>query len=99
MRLSLFFVATTTLSCVHASSNMLTPYGAINKRQAFNPDETTGTGNTCVEAFGPGYVECVPASATKPRLCINPELGEKCCDEKCRFLPPSLSLSLYRNKT
>ncbi|KAK1753160.1 hypothetical protein QBC47DRAFT_53380 [Echria macrotheca] len=79
-----FILAATALGSglVDAASNMLTPYGGLNKRQAFDPDETTGTGANCVDAFGPGYIECVPATETKPRLCVNPGLGETCCDAK-----------------
>ncbi|KAK0750162.1 hypothetical protein B0T18DRAFT_428166 [Schizothecium vesticola] len=58
----------------------LTSAALLHHRQAFDPDETTGRGSNCIEAFGPGYVECVPASDSAPRLCVNPEQGEKCCN-------------------
>lgn len=61
----------------HDSSNV-----HIFRRQAFDPDEETASGSTCVEAFGPGYIECAPATATKNRLCIIPSEGEICCDNK-----------------
>jgi len=93
MRKSFILVATALGSgLVDAASNMLTPYGGLNKRQAFDPDETTGTGANCVEAFGEGYIECVPATESKPRLCINPGLGETCCDSKCTFSSPPQTL-------
>jgi len=82
MRTAFFLAAATALGFVEATSNMLTPYGGVYKRQAFDPDETTGTGANCVEAFGEGYIECVPKSDSKARLCINPDLGETCCDNK-----------------
>ncbi|KAK4149439.1 enhancer of mRNA-decapping protein 4 [Chaetomidium leptoderma] len=78
MRATLIVVAA-TLGLVDAASNILIPYGALNKRQAFDPDETTGNGANCVEAFGEGYIECVPPTASRNRLCINPDLGETCC--------------------
>jgi hypothetical protein len=82
MRAAFILAAATALSFVEATNNMLTPYGGVYKRQAFDPDETTGSGANCVEAFGEGYIECVPKSESKPRLCINPDLGETCCDNK-----------------
>ncbi|CAI4210952.1 unnamed protein product [Parascedosporium putredinis] len=66
----------------HDSSNV-----HIFRRQAFDPDEETASGSTCVEAFGPGYIECAPATATKNRLCIIPSEGEICCDNKWAALP------------
>ncbi|KAK3385747.1 hypothetical protein B0H63DRAFT_510470 [Podospora didyma] len=55
--------------------------GSLEARQAFDPGETTGRGSTCVEAFGAGYIECVPKSATRTRpLCYNPTQGQSCCD-------------------
>ena len=61
----------------------LTSATLLHHRQAFDPEETTGAGSNCIEAFGPGYVECVPASASAPRLCVNPDQGEKCCNNLC----------------
>ncbi|PKS09329.1 hypothetical protein jhhlp_003943 [Lomentospora prolificans] len=63
-----------------ASSNNIRLYR--RQGQAFDPDETSAPGANCVEAFGPGYIECVPASATANRLCIIPSEGETCCDNK-----------------
>jgi hypothetical protein len=83
MRTTVLLVAATALGLADAANRMLTPYGALNKRQAFDPEETTGSGANCVEAFGEGYVECVPATDSEPRLCINPDLGEKCCNSLC----------------
>jgi hypothetical protein len=79
MRATFFVMAVSALSAVEAS-RALSPLGGLNRRQAFDPDETTRPGANCVEAFGEGYIECVPQSASKPRLCINPDKGETCCD-------------------
>ncbi|KAK4234199.1 enhancer of mRNA-decapping protein 4 [Achaetomium macrosporum] len=81
MRASLILFAA-ALGIADAANNMLSPYGALSKRQgeAFDPDEQTGSGDTCVEAFGPGYIECRPESATENSLCINPDEGQTCCD-------------------
>jgi len=83
MRTTFFLAAATALTLAEAANNMLTPYGGIYKRQAFDPDETTGSGANCIEAFGEGYIECVPKTDTTPRLCINPALGETCCNNLC----------------
>ncbi|KAK3309284.1 uncharacterized protein B0T15DRAFT_491806 [Chaetomium strumarium] len=74
-------VVSAALGLAHAATNMLSPYGAMSKRQggAFDPDEQTGRGDTCIEAFGPGYIECRPESATENSLCINPDEGQSCC--------------------
>jgi hypothetical protein len=80
MRATFFLAAAAALGLVEATSNMLTPYGGVYKRQAFDPDETTGSGANCIEAFGEGYIECVPQTDSEPRLCINPDLGETCCN-------------------
>lgn len=82
---SVFVLAATALGLVDASNNFLTPYGALGKRQAFDPDESTGSGADCVEAFGEGYIECRAPSDTKRRLCINPDLGETCCESACMW--------------
>ncbi|KAK1831035.1 hypothetical protein QBC39DRAFT_352717 [Podospora conica] len=68
----LFLLCTTAIGLTSAT--------LLHHRQAFDPEETTGRGSNCIEAFGPGYVECVPASDSAPRLCVNPEQGEKCCN-------------------
>lgn len=65
----------------------LTSATLLHHRQAFDPEETTGRGSNCIEAFGAGYVECVPASDSAPRLCVNPEQGEKCCNNLCTPTP------------
>ncbi|KAK5661828.1 hypothetical protein OQA88_9931 [Cercophora sp. LCS_1] len=77
---SVLVLAATALGLVDATNNFLTPYGALGKRQAFDPDESTGSGADCVEAFGKGYIECRAPSGTQRRLCINPDLGETCCE-------------------
>ncbi len=82
MRATLIVVAT-AVGRINATSNIMTLYRALNKRQAFNPGETTGSGESCVEAFGEGYFECVPASDSTDRLCINPNQGETCCNNLC----------------
>jgi len=63
---------------------------------AFDPDETTAYGADCVEAFGPGYVECVPESIGVTRLCIIPSEGETCCENKCswNYATPNTLISL-----
>lgn len=82
MRATIFLVAATTLGYVQAQSvrALKNPMANLNRRQAFDPEETTGSGANCVEAFGAGYVECVPETATEPRLCINPGRGQTCCN-------------------
>jgi hypothetical protein len=93
MRTSLVVVAA-ALGLAHATTNMLSPYGAMSKRQAFDPDEQTGRGDTCVEAFGPGYIECRPESATETSLCINPDEGQSCCQNLCTLIRLGLSEAL-----
>lgn len=78
---------TAALGLVDASVNVLTPSWALNKRQAFDPGEDTGVGETCVEAFGPGYVECRPESASQNALCISPAEGHTCCNNECMLFP------------
>lgn len=82
MHASLIVLAV-ALGLADAANNMLSRVGAPNKRQAFDPDEETGFGETCADAFGEGYIECVPASDTRPQLCFNPALGDTCCDNLC----------------
>jgi hypothetical protein len=80
MRTSIIvFVA--ALGLADAAVNVLSPLG-VSKRQdgAFDPDEETAQGDSCVEAFGEGSVECRPPSATQNRLCIEPALGHTCCE-------------------
>ncbi|KXX77945.1 Enhancer of mRNA-decapping protein 4 [Madurella mycetomatis] len=62
------------LGFADAANNLRSRLVSLNKRQAFDPTEETGFGETCVEAFGEGYIEC------GPMLCINPALGDTCCD-------------------
>jgi len=81
MRASLVVVAA-ALGLVDAASDTLTPHRVYNKRQAFDPTETSRPGANCVEAFGEGYIECVPATDTTNRLCINPDLGQSCCSNR-----------------
>ncbi|KAK4119877.1 hypothetical protein N657DRAFT_649651 [Parathielavia appendiculata] len=80
MRLSLIAVVT-ALGVADAANNLLSSSWTLNKRQgeAFDPDEDSRPGANCVDAFGPGYIECRPESATQNRLCINPDEGETCC--------------------
>lgn len=80
---SVLVLAATALGLVDATNNFLTPYGALGKRQAFDPDESTGSGSDCVEAFGEGYIECRAPTDSERRLCINPDLGETCCEASC----------------
>ncbi|KKZ63791.1 hypothetical protein EMCG_01895 [[Emmonsia] crescens] len=43
---------------------------------SFMPDKTSGSGNTCAEAFGDGYVQCGTG-----KTCFNPTIGQSCCSE------------------
>lgn len=79
--LSLVF-ASAALAQLAAMPQKIGP--AVFRRQAFNPGETTGSGDNCVDAFGAGYVECRPASDTQDMLCINPSIGETCCENLCK---------------
>ena len=79
--LGLVFAA--ALGQVAASEQHAKLGAAVFRRQAFDPHEETGHGETCVDAFGPGYVECRPKSATKNPLCINPSQGHTCCQNLC----------------
>ncbi|GAB1320016.1 Enhancer of mRNA-decapping protein 4 [Madurella fahalii] len=85
MRASLVVVAA-ALGLANAANNeprlFRAPKGlrGLEGRQAFDPGEETRPGETCVEAFGEGFIECVPASDTEPSLCINPDLGHTCCN-------------------
>lgn len=81
----LLLLCTTTIGLTSAT--------LLHHRQAFDPEETTGRGSNCVEAFGAGYIECVPASDSAPRLCVNPEQGEKCCNNLCTRSSPRLTIS------
>jgi hypothetical protein len=77
----LFFAA--ALGSLAEAAQALKSDNRVFRRQAFDPDETTRPGANCVEAFGPGYIECVVASATTRSLCINPTKGETCCQNLC----------------
>lgn len=81
MRSTLIVAAVTAVGFAEAASRGLVTT-SLFRRQAFDPTESTGTGANCVEAFGSGYVECVPETETDARLCVNPDLGETCCDNK-----------------
>ena len=65
------------LTSVAAASHVLRRDGTVVRRQgeAFDPGETPFTGE-CTD-LGPTYVEC------GPRLCVDPEAGESCCDNSC----------------
>jgi hypothetical protein len=57
-------------------------------RDVIDPDETTGSGETCADAFGLGYTECGTGTSGKP-YCYDPSF-EVCCGStgaacKCRF--------------
>lgn len=54
---------------------------ALNRRQAFDPDEETLPVGECSE-IGPGYSECRAESALEPMLCIDPTQGETCCSNE-----------------
>ncbi|KAK0725133.1 hypothetical protein B0H67DRAFT_550758 [Lasiosphaeris hirsuta] len=82
MRTTVLLLAATAITSASAALNLENPMSTLNRRQAFDPDETTSTGANCVDAFGPGYVECVPEKDFEPRLCINPSEGEICCENK-----------------
>ena len=62
---------------------------SLEKRQsgAFVPGTTHGNGNTCVDAFGPGFVSCGTGIE-----CVNPAEGQTCCSGGCTF--PFLSFLL-----
>jgi hypothetical protein len=85
MRTTFIAVATLGLALVSFANENLSPgrVASLHRRQAFDPSETTGTGANCVEAFGPGYIECRPKSDSDNRLCINPDEGETCCQSLC----------------
>jgi hypothetical protein len=80
-------IVAAALGLANAANNLnpVSPRWSLNKRQgeSFRPGENTGFGETCVEAFGPGFIECRPASATDSMLCINPDLGHTCCSNLC----------------
>ncbi|KAF2835683.1 hypothetical protein M501DRAFT_997825 [Patellaria atrata CBS 101060] len=75
------FVASAVLAQLALAGNQRLPQRFF-RRQAFDPDETTQSGANCVDAFGEGYVECRAESALQNRLCINPDLGETCCENE-----------------
>ncbi|RDW83106.1 hypothetical protein BP5796_04597 [Coleophoma crateriformis] len=61
--------------------------GAFNKAlglsrrydQGYQPtQDTCGSGNTCAEACGMGYITC-DSSVDEGSHCFNPDAGEKCC--------------------
>lgn len=74
----LALLATTTL----ASPDSQTKRHSISlvKRQtgAFVPSTSDGHGQTCAEAFGPGFVSCGTGIE-----CVNPAKGETCCSGGC----------------
>jgi len=77
----LALLSTTTL----ASSSDASPKRhsiSLVKRQtgAFVPSTSDGHGQTCAEAFGPGFVSCGTGSE-----CVNPAKGETCCSGGCMF--------------
>lgn len=44
--------------------------------ESFKPDQTNGSGETCEDAFGAGYIQC----GTTGKVCFNPNIGQSCCD-------------------
>jgi hypothetical protein len=79
-----------TLSAVLTNNVVLADYSSqeaglfkralIQERQsqAFTPSTDSGSGTTCVAAFGPGWEPCGPVQ------CYNPGDGQVCCEEGCK---------------
>lgn len=68
---------------------VLQPAAGLSRRQAFDPSENTRPGSDC-SVFGDTAVECVPAGGPEvTMLCIDPALGDVCCDAKCMCLSMS----------
>jgi hypothetical protein len=84
MRASIVVLAA-ALGLADAAVNGLSPFAALSRRQgeAFDPDEGSGFGDSCADAFGEGSVECVPRSGSTAPLCIEPGIGQTCCDKQC----------------
>ena len=70
------------------------PAAGVHPRQAFDPETETRVASDCTD-FGPNYVMCVPGTGTfvDPPLCIDPTIGETCCDRKCTLAPFSAELA------
>lgn len=82
MRASLQLVL--ALGTAASAVEVLRPAG-VYRRQAFDPDEETHPAEQCSD-FGPTFVECRAPAASRPRLCIDPSVGETCCDNQCMYL-------------
>lgn len=72
------------LGTAASAVEVLRPAG-VYRRQAFDPDEETHVGEQCSD-FGPTFVECRAPDASRPSLCIDPSVGETCCDNQCMYL-------------
>ena len=74
-----------------ADKSRMVETSLLSKRQseAFVPNSETRQGNTCVAAFGPGYIDCGPSSND---VCYNPAVGQTCCESSCGV---SLIFSLF----
>ncbi|KAE9970035.1 hypothetical protein EG328_006501 [Venturia inaequalis] len=76
---SALLVASATATIVHERS-LEDGVSALYKRQfQFQPGTQTATGNTCTDAFGPGYTMCRQETDKVNRLCYNPTAGQTCC--------------------
>ncbi|KAK3078103.1 hypothetical protein LTS18_008439, partial [Coniosporium uncinatum] len=73
------FTLLTTTVLAKGFSRVSSP-SSLFARQAIDPSESSGSGDTCADAFGEGYVICAPETDTALELCYNPDLGEICCE-------------------
>ncbi|KAL8804135.1 MAG: hypothetical protein Q9182_002769 [Xanthomendoza sp. 2 TL-2023] len=63
----------------------------VRQSQAFNPSTSFGSGATCADAFGAGYIDC-------NGVCYNPNEGQTCCPGGGNAYPcPSRSFCLNVN--
>ncbi|KAL8821903.1 MAG: hypothetical protein Q9223_000132 [Gallowayella weberi] len=63
----------------------------VRQSQAFNPSTSFGSGATCADAFGAGYIDC-------NGVCYNPNEGQTCCPGGGDAYPcPSRSFCLNIN--
>ncbi|KAI4212929.1 MAG: hypothetical protein LQ351_004454 [Letrouitia transgressa] len=59
----------------------------VRQDQSFTPTTSFGTGDTCEDAFGAGYILC-------GEICYNPGIGQTCCTSGDDYPCPSQSFCL-----
>lgn len=63
-----------------ASMSLNTAFGLLKRQSGYQPTQTfCGTGDTCAEACGAGYVQC--PSSDGDMHCFDPAIQQTCCPD------------------